>query len=121
MEKLVRNIEKNGHTIITLTALTVFMFTTGTAIAELPEPPEDAPWYVTTIKYILMQFPDVNGWFAAVMLMIMSILRGLADAFMFIAKKTETKKDDAIAHYLAKLMRWAGAVIGWFGLGTPKK
>ena len=121
MEKLNVFLQKNGHGIVTIMVVVVSLCIAGTGIAELGEPPESAPWYVQTIKYILLQFPDINGWFAAVMLFIMSVLRGLAHAFMFIADKTETKTDDKIALALSKYMRWVGAVVGWFGLGTPKK
>ena len=121
MEALTRCIRKNGNFLLLNSFIIALLFVAGVGVCEIPEPPELAPWYIKAVMYILMQFPDVNGWFAASMFFIMTLLRGLSEAFLFIAKKTETKKDDIIAKELVKLMRWASTIIGWFGLGTPKK
>lgn len=122
MEKLERFIEKNGHSIITISFVwMVFLSVSGIMLADIPEPPEDIPWFMKSISFILGQFPEINGWFAAIMLFMMSFLRGLADIFMFIASKTETKTDDRIAQQISVVLRWIGKIIGWFGLGTPKR
>lgn len=97
------------------------VFCADMALADLGEPPVDAPWYGEMIGRLLENFPEVNGWFAAVMLFLMGLIRGVADLLGFIATKTETKKDDEIAAMIGKISRWASAIIGWFGLGAPKK
>lgn len=102
-----------------LTIILIFFIPTF-ALGEIPEPPEDLPWWGSMLTYALNQFPEINAWFAAAMLAIMSILRASASFLMFIASKTETKADDDIAQLLSKFTRWVGAVIGWFGLGKPK-
>ena len=90
-------------------------------VIEFAEPPESAPWYVTTMRYVISQFPILNGWLAAAMIFMMSLLRGLAELLTFIASKTETKRDDEIAALFTKILRWLSAISAWFGLGAPKK
>lgn len=109
----------NGFILLTLVVfLSIF---SPELIAQWTEPPEDAPWYVSTLKYILAQFPTINGWFAAAMIFIMSALRALSSLLNFIAAKTETTRDDEIAAWFSKALRWISAIVGWFGIGTSPK
>jgi hypothetical protein len=110
---------KNGHAI-----LASFLFVVATlAFGQdaIPEPPSAAPWYIEFLKNLLGQFPEVNGWIGAILIFLMSLMRGVAEIFAFIAAKTESKKDDEWALIVAKIARWASSIIGWFGLGSPKK
>jgi hypothetical protein len=89
-------------------------------IQGIPDVPNSAPWFMSMFSYVLAQFPGVNTWFAASMMFVMAILRALAELLHFIAARTATKTDDQIAEALTKILDWAGAIIGWFGLGAPK-
>ena len=112
---------KNGHSIISVLLIAFVALLSPELLAQWTEPPEDAPWFVRTLTYILSQFPDINAWFAASMLFFMSALRAISGFLHFIAAKTETKKDDEIAAWFSKALRWVGAIIGWFGVGSSKK
>lgn len=89
-------------------------------ISPIPDVPEQIPWAVRMIKLSLSQFPDFNIWFAASMFFVMAVMRAAAEFLNFIAKKTETTKDDEIAIIFHDLAAWLSALIGWFGLGKPK-
>lgn len=89
-------------------------------IQGIPDVPDSAPWFMSMFSYVLAQFPGFNTWFAASMMFVMAILRALSELLHFIAARTATKTDDEIAEALTKILDWAGAVIGWFGLGSPQ-
>ncbi len=89
-------------------------------IPEIPDVPDSAPWWLSMFTFVIKQFPEFNGWFAAAMIFIMAGLRSASELLNFIAKKTETKTDDEIARQLTKVIKWISAIIGWFGLGKPK-
>ena len=111
------NFIKNSALTILVVSISTYVFAAG----GLPEPPAESPWFVGMIEWIMGRVPELNAWFAATMLFLMALLRGLSEFFTFISKKTETKTDDMIAQYLTTLLKWASAIIGWFGLGSPKK
>lgn len=86
---------------------------------DFPLPPDKLPWYGEIVKYALGHFPEINGWFAAVMVFMMGSFRAVSELLGFIAAKTENKTDDQIAKYLSDALRWISAIVGWFGLGKP--
>lgn len=90
-------------------------------ISEIPDVPDSAPWWLSMFTFAMKQFPEFNIWFAAAMFFVMSGLRAASELLNFIARQTETKTDDKIAKELAKVVKWVSAIIGWFGLGKPKK
>jgi len=90
-------------------------------ITEIPDVPDSAPWWLSMFTFAMAQFPQFNAWFAAAMFFVMAGLRAASELLNFIAKQTETKTDDKIAKELTKIIRWISAIIGWFGLGKPKK
>lgn len=86
-----------------------------------PEPPDGKPWYLYIFKSMMKNFPEMNAWFGAAMVFLMGLFRSLSELLLFISKKTETKTDDKLAATFAKIVRWLGKIIGWFGLGKSKK
>ena len=89
-------------------------------VATIPLPPEAMPWYGVAVQKFMQNFPDINGWFMAVMGFLMVALRAAAELLSFIAAKTETKTDDRIAKEVHRLFLWASKFVGWFGAGAPK-
>ncbi len=88
--------------------------------SKIPEPPENAPWWLSMVTDLMGNFPDVNGWLIAVLLFLSVGLRATAELLGFIALKTDTDKDDKAAATLAKAALWSGSLLGWFGGGKPK-
>lgn len=108
------------------TAVTIlwvaFLITANLGFAfDLQDPPDHAPWYLDFANKLIDHFPQVDAWFGAFMVFAMSILRALAELLSFIASKTESKTHGQIAQALCKIARWVAAIVGWFGLGAPKK
>ena len=81
----------------------------------------EKPWFIGVLKMILGQFPEINIWLGSIMVFVMSALRALSELLFFISRKTESTSDDDIAKMLAKALEYIGTVIGWFGIGAPKK
>lgn len=91
------------------------------ALGQDPAPVADVPpWYVTALAPLLGAFPEINGWFVAVALALMSFLRGLAEALAFIAAKTPSTKDDELAAKAKSALAMLAKIVGWFGVGSPK-
>ena len=85
------------------------------------DPPEVAPWYVTSISFVMNQFPEINAWLGAVLMFVMGLMRSLSAFMLFIAAKTENKKGGNAATQVSKIVKWLACIIGWFGLGNTKK
>lgn len=92
----------------------------GVDSGPIPDPPATPPWYIDFIRNVLVNFPDINGWFMAAMLFIMGVLRALAEFLKFIADKAGSK-DSEFAHQIGKVLSWISAIAAWFGVGTIKK
>ena len=100
----------------------IFVSAMSAAVALGAEPGEiDKPWFIGVLNMILNQFPEINIWLGSIMVFIMSALRALSELLFFISRKTESTSDDDIARMLAKALEYIGTVIGWFGLGAPKR
>ena len=89
------------------------LFASGSGIEE--------PWFTGILKNILGHFPELNMWFASVMVFLMTALRALSELLFFISRKTETTADDDIAQLVAKALNFVATVVGWFGLGSTRK
>jgi len=87
----------------------------------VPLPPEEAPWWTGGLKTLLGTFPEINAWLVAVLVFFNGLSRVLAEGLMFVAQKTDTKKDDRWASILQRVSLWFATLLGWFSLGTPKK
>jgi hypothetical protein len=88
---------------------------------EIPDVPATMPWYGDFIKSVLSNFPEASAWFATIMLFLMSTFRGVAELLTAISKKTASKSDDKLALSVSKIAGWLAAIVGWFGIGAPKK
>jgi len=97
-----------------------FVAVTAVAVCNLPDPPVSQPWWVMTVSLLLDRFPSVDAWFIALYLFLSGMLRAISELIIFIASKTETKKDDEAAASLVQVLKWIGAITGWFGLGNQK-
>lgn len=106
--------------VLTLTMLAFFAVATSfSAFAEAVVMPQ-VPWWVGLLQNSMKNFPHVNEWLVAFIMMFSLVTRGLSEFMFFVAAKTKTEKDDKWAGYFSKAAEWSGKFFGWFGAGTPK-
>jgi len=108
-----------------LTVLTMTIVMAGSLFAQdagtLPPPPEDAPFWVLLVGKLVGAIPEVNMWLAAVLGLFMGLCRAVAEFLAWLAPRTDWEGDNRALAFLRWAMLWISAVIGWFGLGSPKQ
>ena len=108
-----------------LLLLTIGLMACGTLFAQeagaMPPPPGDAPFWLKLVAKLIGSIPEVNLWLAAVIALGMGICRALGEFLAWLAPRTDTDVDDKLKGCLSWVLLWLSAIVGWFGLGSPRQ
>ncbi len=70
---------------------------------------------------LLEKHPEVLVWAVGLLTSVMLICRGLAELLLLFAHSTKTEIDNKILAFVQKTAEVCAKILGWFGLGYPKK
>ncbi len=105
-----------------------FLLLSGDLFAGVLGLDPDAPILLKTAEWLLMfmsksiqhQALAYVTWFVTIMVAIQGAARGIAELLGLFAMSTKTDVDNRIMNFMIDTAKWAGKVIGWFGVGFPK-